>query len=128
MTGWGFFCFVIGWAMALAGIILLIIDLMKYRKTIGKVVGNKSSYAGDSPSVEVYAPTIRFTTDEGEDRTFQSLCYFSSRQHNKGEPIPVRYHPTYAKLNGINRLVPRFYLVAILIFFGFAFVSLGMQI
>ncbi|MEM9348401.1 MAG: DUF3592 domain-containing protein [Planctomycetota bacterium] len=128
MSGWGIFFAAFGVSMGLAALVLLVIDLMKSRKTTGTVIGNKSAYAADSLAAEVYAPTIRFKTEAGETRTFQSICYFSSDPHPKGDPIPVRYHPTNKKLNGINRLIPRFFLIVIFGFFGLAFISLGMQI
>ncbi|MEO0477454.1 MAG: hypothetical protein AAF085_16035, partial [Planctomycetota bacterium] len=86
MSGWSVFCVVLGCAMVLTGLVLLLTDLMKYRKATGKVVGNKS-YTNET--VERFAPKIRFKTEAGETRTFQSICYFSSSPYEEGEPIPV---------------------------------------
>ena len=102
---------------------------MKSRKAIGTIIGNKSH---TNDTVEHFAPTIRFKTDdgsgEGEERTFQSICYFSSTPYSKGDPIPVRYHLTNKKLNGIDRFLSRFFIVVPLMVFAAMFIVLGFQI
>ena len=125
MSGWAILCFAIGGACGLVGLVLLVLDLMKYRKATGTIIGNKSH---TNETVERFAPTIRFQPEDGEERTFQSVCYFSSTPYPKGESIPVRYHPTNEKINGIDRLLPRFFLVVPLAFFAAMFIALAMQI
>lgn len=122
MSGWGVFCVVIGGLSGACALLLLALDLMRYRKATGIIIGN-ASHTGDT--VEMYAPTVRFRTDDGVDRTFQSICYFSSSPYPEGEPIPVRYHPTIARLNGINKIVHRFFGVVLFGIFAAAFIWLG---
>lgn len=125
MSTWGVFCVVFGGLCGLAGLALLVLDLMKSCKTIGTIIGNSSS---SGESVEMYAPTVRFRTDDGIDRTFQSICYFSSSPYPVGEPIPVRYHPTVARLCGINKLAHRTLGIAMCAILASMFIPLGLLI
>lgn len=122
---WGALSIAFGGLCGLAAVALIALDLLRYRKTTGTIIGN-GSHTGET--VEMYAPTVRFRTDDGVDRTFQSICYFSSSPYPVGEEIPVRYHPTIARLNGINKLVHRLFGVVMFAVFAVAFIWLGVQI
>ena len=125
MSVWGVLSIVFGGLCGCLAILFLALDLMRYRKAVGMVIGHDST-SGEGGTM--YAPRIRFRTEVGTYREFQSICYVDSEPRNEGDEIPVRYHPTYDRLNGVDRVVNRFFgvilfgvLAALLIWLGLQF-------
>lgn len=125
MSAWGVLCVVFGGLCGLLSILFFVLDLLRYRKAVGMVIGHDST-SGESGTM--YLPKIRFRTEVGTYREFQSICYFDSEPINEGAEVPVRYHPTYDKLNGVDKLAPRFMGVMLFAVCAGLFIWLGLQI
>jgi hypothetical protein len=81
---------------------LFLFDLLRYCRAVGRVIGNTfDNDEGDAGGY--FAPRVRFRTRDGIDREFQSAVYVHRDRLEAGTPIPVRYNPTVAWLNGIDR-------------------------
>jgi len=122
---WGVFSIMFGGLCGLFALVLIVLDSSRYRKATGTIIGN-ASHTGET--IEMYAPTVRFRTEVGTTRTFQSICYFSSKPYREGDNIPVRYHPSFDKLNGVNKLTHRLLGPIMFGVFAVMFIWLGVQI
>ncbi|XAM01713.1 DUF3592 domain-containing protein [Phycisphaeraceae bacterium D3-23] len=105
--------------------VLLLLDLARFRKTEGKVLGWERSDGDEGPNAS-HAPRIRYRTAIGMTREFRSCVFVWTKPLPLvGSMMPVRYHPTIPWLHGVDRWTHRWIAPVFFGLTGAAFVWFG---
>ncbi len=95
---------IIGYTLLLISLVLIAFDVLRYKKAAGQVIGWGCHNGEDGPA---YGPRVRYRTELGMTREFQTCLYYKGRPGPTGGEIPVRYNPTIPWLHGVNRWTHR---------------------
>lgn len=100
---------IVGYILLLISLVLIVLDLLRYKKTTGQVIGWGKHEGEEGPA---YGPRVRYRTELGMTREFQTCWYYKGRPGPIGGETPVRYNPTIPWLHGVNRWTHRWLPIA----------------